>query len=111
DPDLEVKDTLREYSRYFIGERYTHSFADGLMALERNWRGSLLTNEEVEKTLADFQKLETNASPAELRNWRFQQALFRAYYDVAVRRRLIAEKQAEAGAMQVLKEGGDSISA
>jgi hypothetical protein len=37
-----------------------------------------------------------------LRNWRFQQALFRAYYDAYVRRRLIYETQLEQQAMSVL---------
>jgi hypothetical protein len=111
DPQAEVKDILREYSRYFIGERYFESFADGLLALERNWRGSLPANDGVEKTLVQFQKLEKEASPADLRNWRFQQALFRAYYDASVRRRLMVEMQAERNAMKALSAGRDSMSA
>ena len=42
DPDAQPIDTLREYSRYFIGDEYTDDFAQGLLALERNWRGPLL---------------------------------------------------------------------
>ena len=45
-PDANVTDILREYSRYFIGDRYADAFAQGLLALERNWRGPLTANDE-----------------------------------------------------------------
>jgi hypothetical protein len=57
-PDAEVINVLREFSRYFIGEDYSESFAQGLLALERNWRGPLLANASVETTLLQFQQLE-----------------------------------------------------
>jgi len=103
DPDQKVADILREYSRYFIGDRYTETFAEGLLALEKDWRGPLLENKGVEKTLAHFRALEKAALPADLRNWRFQQALFRAYYDASVRERLFAEREIEAKAMDDLR--------
>ncbi len=103
DPDQNVADILRDYSRYFIGDRYAESFTEGLLALEKNWRGPLLANEGVEKTLAHFRALEKDASPADLRNWRFQQALFRAYYDASVRERLISETEIEAKAMEAMR--------
>lgn len=101
-PDVRVVDILREYSRYFIGERYTDNFAQGLLGLERNWRGPLLANPGVNTTLAQFQALEKAASPRDLRNWRFQQALFRAYYDAYTRRRLIYETELEERALECL---------
>lgn len=103
-PDAKVADILREFSRYFIGEDYTDSFAEGLLALEKNWRGMLLANEGVDTTLAHFQKLEKAASPAVLKNWRFQQALFRAYYDAYTRHRLKHESELEAQAMEQLNK-------
>jgi hypothetical protein len=103
DPEIKVIDILRQYSRYFIGERYAEDFAQGLLSLERNWQGPLLANEGVETTLAQFQDMEKAASPAELKNWRFQQALFRAYYDAYVRHRLIRETDFEARAMERLR--------
>ena len=78
-------DILREYGRYFIGERYADDFAQGLLALERNWRGPLAANEGVDTTLAQFQEMERTATPQMLANWRFQQALYRAYYDAYTR--------------------------
>jgi hypothetical protein len=104
DPEARVVDILRQYSRYFIGERYTDDFAQGLSALERNWQGRLLANESVDVTLQQFQALERKASPADLKNWRFQQALFRAYYDAYIRHRLIHETDLEMQAMASLQE-------
>ncbi|HWW02596.1 MAG TPA: hypothetical protein VNZ64_23055 [Candidatus Acidoferrum sp.] len=103
DPDAKVLDILRQYSRYFIGERYTDGFAQGLLSLERDWQGPLVANESVGTTLAQFQAMEKAASPADLKNWRFQQALFRAYYDNYVRHRLLWETDLEAQAMERLR--------
>jgi hypothetical protein len=93
---------LREYSRYFIGEKYTDDFAQGLLALERNWRGPLAKNEGVTKTLELFSTMERSADPRTRRNWRFQQALYRATYDAYQRARLIEETEQESQAMNVL---------
>src|SRR5712671_2813952 len=43
-PETPVVDILRDFGRYFIGEKYAASFSQGLLALERNWVGPLLTN-------------------------------------------------------------------
>lgn len=105
DPDARVIDILREYSRYFIGAPFTENFAQGLLTLERNWRGPLLANAGVETTLLQFQAMERAASPHLLKNWRFQQALLRAYYDSYVRNRLLHETDLERQAMDRLKQG------
>ncbi len=108
DPEMKVSGILRSYSRYFIGEKFTDDFAQGLLALERNWRGPLLANEGVETTLAQFQSMERAASPALLKNWRFQQGLYRANYDAYVRRRFIHETDIEAQAMELLRKAPQS---
>jgi hypothetical protein len=104
DPDRKVIDILREYSRYFIGERYTDDFAQGLLALERNWRGPLACNAGIYTTLQQFQAMEESASPRDLKNWRFQQALYRAYYDAYTRSRLLYETGLEEQAMDQLRQ-------
>ena len=104
DRDAEPAETLRQYSRYFIGDGYADSFAKGLLALEQNWRGPLLANEGVDATLRQFQALEQAAAPRDLLNWRFQQALYRAYYDAYVRQRLLAERARESEAMDASGE-------
>jgi hypothetical protein len=111
DPEAPVLETLREYSRYFIGPRYTDSFAQGLLALERNWRGPLASNTTVPATLDHFQSMEHDAAPRDLRNWRFQQALYRAYYDAYVRSRLLQENGIQERAMGVLRSATAGSSA
>jgi hypothetical protein len=106
DPDSAVVNILREYSRYFIGARFASSFAQGLMDLEGNWRGPLLANEGVYRTLERFEAMDRAASPAVSQNWRFQQAQYRAHYDAYVRARLIYETHLEQQARDRLREAG-----
>jgi hypothetical protein len=103
DPAADVTETLRQYGRYFIGESFADDFAQGLLALERNWRGPLLINEGVATTLRQFQALERRAGPREKLNWRFQQALYRAYYDAYERQRLLYETELEERAQEELR--------
>ncbi len=109
DPGADVRDILRQYSRYFLGEGTgdVDGFAEGLLALEQNWRGPLLLNESVETTLEQFRDLERRAKPDVLLNWRFQQALYRAYYDAYVRSRLINETDLEQQALGRLRVAGE----
>ena len=104
DPEADVVEILRQYSRYFIGERYTDDFAQGLLALERNWQGPLLPNAQVYATLAQFQAMERAAAPRDKQNWRFQMALYRAYYDAYTRSRLLFETGLEEQAMTALRD-------
>ena len=110
-PDLDVTEILRQYSRYFISDAASEKFAQGLLALERNWHGPLAANTGVESTLAQFQELERAAPPPVLRNWRFQQALYRAYYDAYTRKRLLYETALEDEAMQKLRDTRDAAAA
>jgi hypothetical protein len=102
-PDANITDILRDYSRYFIGNQFADSFAQGLLALERNWRGPLANNANVDTTRAQFEQMERTASPALRTNWRFQQALYRAYYDAYLRARLLYETGIEREAMADLR--------
>ncbi len=103
-PDADVKDILKDYSRYFIGNEFTNDFTEGLFGLERNWRGPLMSNGNVEATLNRFRSMERAASPQTLLNWRFQQALYRAYYDAFVQSRLIQETATEESANEQLRK-------
>lgn len=105
DPDADPVAILRDYARYFTG---ASEVADGLLALERNWRGPLASNAEVETTLAQFRALERGASPRLLRNWRFQQALYRAYYDAYTQRRLRYEISLETEARNHLSRAAET---
>ncbi len=106
DPEADVVEVLRQYSRYFIGEKFQEGFAQGLLALERNWRGPLAVNEQVYTTLDQFRAMDHAAAPEQLWNWRFQQAQYRAHYDAYQRRRLLYETELEAQALERLGSAG-----
>jgi hypothetical protein len=101
----DIPEVLREYGRYFIHPDFADGFAQGLLALERNWRGAALANEGIPTTLEQFRSMERAATPQMLLNWRFQQGLYRAYYDASVRARLMDETRAEERAMEALRAG------
>lgn len=103
-PEKPVIEILREYSGYFISDRLRDDCAQGILSLEENWRGALIANENVSTTLKQFRDMEDTAAPGELLNWRFQMALYRAYYDAYIRARLIHETDAQSRAFQRLEE-------
>lgn len=88
DEKADVREILKQYGRYFISPALGDRFAEGQYALERNWLGPILDNDGIDKTLALFQAMERDAKPREKLEWRFQQALYRAYYDAYVRARV-----------------------
>ncbi len=98
------KSILRDFSKFFIGEDMADGFADGLFALEQDWRGPLASNRQVDVTIQQFQDMERKASPQQRLNWRFQQALYRAYYDAYVHSRLLSENRQEEMAMAALSK-------
>jgi hypothetical protein len=110
DPDMKVEDIVKEYSRYFISQRYEDKFARGLFGLEQNWVGPLKDNVGVYETLRLFRDMEKNATPQDKLNWRFQQALYRAYYDAYIKARLHYETELEQQALEALKKA-DQIGA
>jgi hypothetical protein len=110
DPSLDVRDILIEYARVYFESSVGEKAADGLLALERNWRGPLLFNGAVEGTLLQWQQME-KAAPQLESNWRWQMCLLRANYDAYDRRRLIYETKLEdevnAILMQAPKRGAE----
>jgi hypothetical protein len=105
-PDAKVEDIAHDYAQFFIGPDMADEFGKGILALERNWKGPLAANTGVEQTLALFQSLEKRASPRQKESWRFQQELYRAYYDAYERQRLLIETDQEKRALAALKTGG-----
>ena len=108
-PDAKVEEIVRDYSHYFISADLADDFSKGLMGLEQNWKGPLAKNTGVEETLAISQSLEKRATPQDKLNWRFQQLLYRAYYDALVRKRLGIEGDQETRALAALKSGPQGI--
>ena len=108
DPQVKVDDILVEYSRYFISARFAEPFAMGLLGLERNWKGRVKDNSGIYETLKLFQAMEKNATPQDKLNWRFQQGLYRAYYDAYIKSRLEYEEGLEREALDVLKKADET---
>ena len=104
DPQTPVIETLRDYSRLFMGDDIAEAAAQGIMSLEENFRGALLTNEKIDQTLHRWQHMEEQASPELMKNFRFQMCLLRAYYDAYIQRRLIREKALEVRAREILED-------
>ncbi|MCG6186344.1 alpha-glucuronidase family glycosyl hydrolase [Maribellus maritimus] len=106
-PETPVIETLRDYARYFISPDFTESAAQGIMALERNIQGPLLTNTGVMNTLYQWQEMEKYASEKMLSNFRFQEGLIRAYFDAYEYQRLIYETNLERQATAILSQAAD----
>jgi len=94
DPTRDVRDILIEYARVYFDSTVGEKAADGILALERNWRGPLIFNGAVEGTLLEWQQMEKMVPHLES-NWRWQMCLLRANYDAYDRRRLIYESKLE----------------
>ena len=98
-----MREILIEYARFFFAPDVAETAADGMLALEKNWIGSLRDNGGVEATLALWEGLEKQA-PALEGNWRWQMCLVRAVYDAYTRHRLIYESALEEEANAKLAE-------
>ncbi|MBI4892680.1 MAG: hypothetical protein HY821_18795 [Acidobacteria bacterium] len=103
DPQRPVRDVVIEYCRYFFSSENAEEAADLILALERNWNGSLVANGSVESTLRHWNDLEKR-SPQLAGNWRWQMCLLRANYDAYVRRRLIQDTELEEKANTILAQ-------
>jgi hypothetical protein len=103
DPEASTLEVLRQYARYFIGPKQAEGFAQGLLALEQGWDGPLLGHASIDVTLEQFRDIERRAEPSQLQNWRFQQPLYRAYYDAYVKDRLEHETAVETRARAALR--------
>lgn len=110
DPDRDVRDIVIEYSRYYFGSEAAAEAAEGILALERNWRGPLPGHGGVEATLRYWQGLESRF-PSLAGNWRWQMCLLRANYDAYVRRRLLHDTKLEEAANRILLESKESNAA
>jgi hypothetical protein len=91
-----------------LAQKWADAFAQGLLALERNWRGPLISNEGVYQTLAQFQQLDRETPPYVHQSWRFQQAQYRAHYDAYNRARLLYEAHLENEALAELRRSGST---
>ncbi len=101
DSKREVRNIIVEYCRFFFGSNVAEESADGILALEQNWVGALLGNKVIGETLTAWKKMEME-NPQLAKNWRWQQLVMRAYYDVYIQNRLTYEKNLEIEAYAIL---------
>lgn len=106
DPARAPRDILIEYARVFLDPAIAEEAADGILALEKNWRGVLASNGGVEATLQFWQALEARMPHLET-NWRWQMFLVRANCDAYIRHRLLRESKLEDEANAVLAQAGE----
>lgn len=104
------REMVRQYTGFFFGAAMKDAAADGVLALEKNWEGSIVENGSITTTLSHWQKLEA-AAPALKGNWRWQMLLLRAYYDAYTRLRQIRETELERAACEALLAGPQAIDA
>lgn len=96
------EEILRDYARFFVGGRGSDRFAEGLFALERDWTGSAAGNPQIAETLRLFTAIEESASAGQRADWRFESALYRAFYDALVSARAAAEAGRQERALEEL---------
>lgn len=94
DRNANERNILKEYSNYFFGSAVAEEAADGILALEKNWQGPIVSNGGIATTLTAWKALE-KANPSLDGNWRWQMNLLRAYYDAYTRGRFIYETELE----------------
>ncbi|WP_139249731.1 hypothetical protein [Mariniphaga anaerophila] len=99
--ELDARQILEDYSRFFFGLEPRENVADAILALENNWNGPLEQNGAVEATFHLWQTLEEQ-HPELKNNWRWVQLVMRAHYDAYTRHRKIYEKGLEDEATKIL---------
>ena len=104
EPDLPVREILKDYARAFFVGADPDRAADGILALEKNWHGDPAENVLIESTLALWETL-ARENPQLGRNWRFASCLFRAKGDALIRRRRMFELDLCAKARRAMKAG------
>jgi len=97
-PDTDVRDTLRDYARMFLGEEHREWFVKAALLLEE----SLSSGRGAEEAYA---LLRPHASSASLKeNYRFQLAHLRCLYDMILKKRIGYDEALFSEAKNVMKK-------
>lgn len=92
-PEVDVRDTLEDYSRLYFPSLPAQEVADRILGLELNWQTDPAENPCIDDNLSAWEAL-AKAHPDILENWRFNQCLFRAKCDAYLRHKRIVELKA-----------------
>ena len=104
DPHQSAAAILEEYARVFLSSRQSLSLATAIGGLEADWRGPVADNRSIEPTLARLQSIERDNPALAKTDWRFEQLLYRGYYDAYVQRRFLREQTSEQAAVALLQK-------
>jgi hypothetical protein len=107
DLEAEARQILLDYANFFFGSDMAVRGADGILALEKNWRGPLDENGAVEATQVFWRSLDEEKPALEETSWRWVMCQFRAEYDAYTRHRLLYETRLEEEVNKVLLEASD----
>ena len=108
DPLRSAAEILEEYGRYFISPSVSQSFARGVKGLEQNWRGPIVDNASIPRTLRLFEDLARHTETHPKGNWRLQQLLYRANYDAYIQQRSRHENVQEKLVISTLQRLADN---
>ena len=106
-----LKFGLTQYASLLVGLPLLASLVEeGIMALERNWHsGPILLTNQIERTFQIWKEVEENLAPRHMHNWRLNMCLFRAYYDMFIKKRLLEEDGASNAALKVIMSCGKNL--
>lgn len=103
DPKQPASTILAEYARTFLSVTQSDSLAKSIEGLEANWRGPVQSNTSISAILSALQAVEQQQPALAKTNWRFEQLLYRGYYDAYVQKRARREHESEQTALSLLQ--------
>lgn len=92
-PDVDVRDSLEDYSRLYFPSLPASEVADRILGLELNWQTDPAENPGIDDNLRGWESL-AERYPDAVKLWRFNQCLFRAKCDAYLRHKRIIELRA-----------------
>ncbi|MCF6285814.1 MAG: glycoside hydrolase family 20 zincin-like fold domain-containing protein, partial [Candidatus Hydrogenedentes bacterium] len=99
--NADMDTALREYGKVWFGVGLAKDVARGMRLFEANWRGSILKNTSIPKTLALWEDIAARVPDYDT-NWRAQMYLFRARFDANVQAEVQAQRRYEEQARAAL---------
>lgn len=107
DPKADMDAALEEYGKVWFGMELAGDVAKGLRMLEANWKGRILENDGIPKTMAIWEDI-AKRTPDYTTNWRAQMYLFRARYDANVQAEKRKQQAYEDEAYAALAKAGST---
>ena len=95
DPDVSPETIAFEYAKAFLGEARPQKGAEGILMLDKNWRGPILDNEQIENTRDLWEEIAAESTAGFIKNWRLQMYLYRANYDSFLKHKEQFEQEQE----------------